>query len=326
MKSSEEMINSLLSRRDEYIKAQHKRNKTVLKTAVITAVCLAAAGAGIWSASLRKPGMAVLNSTPKTSDNTAATESSKGSEEQALPDERIIWANSGNGAEAGTYVTDDVYQAIDEGFTEWEGKIGVSYPLYRALLAAEDSDILAILARPRVDYEFEYEGKTLAEYYTEMCYERNLPEILAQLLKEGDSLKYGAALYETGTPDGEKWAQSFYEERIKYYGDDLLAKYIKDGIFLKEKLDEDIKTAGNITKAADAYTKAYEAYLSVCAAAVNGERPSETDVKRNGIIIFLTRDGFRDFTTDDIDGWGLFDLAVKDLQDEAYTEPEAAVF
>ena len=64
---------------------------------------------------------------------------------------------------------------------------------------------------------------------------------LGQLLKQGDSLKYGEALYTTGTPDGEKWTKDFYEQRVDFYGEEFLAKYIANGEFLRDKVVSDME-------------------------------------------------------------------------------------
>lgn len=63
---------------------------------------------------------------------------------------------------------------------------------------------------------------------------------LGQLLKQGDSLKYGEALYTTGTTDGEKWTKDFYEQRVDFYGEEFLAKYIVNGEFLRDKVVSDM--------------------------------------------------------------------------------------
>jgi len=212
---------------------------------------------------------------------------------------QVIWAEDMN------FVNE-----FDERFTVWHQFDSVGYRLYEALEAGDDDDIFAILARPSVDYTFRYNGKALAEYYTEMCNERNLSEILAQLLKEGDSLKYGEALYKTGTPTGEKWAQSLYEERIAYYGDTILGRYIVNGEFLSGKVEQDIAAAKNSNEATAAYKTAYEAYLNQVASSVKGVLPAEVVVEDNGIIMYLTKDEFSKFSADRIDGW-TFDLAFK---------------
>ena len=213
---------------------------------------------------------------------------------------QVIWAND-----------DAAVDHFVEGLTEWHQFDSVGYRLYDALESGDDNDIFAILARPAVDYTFKYNGKTLAQYYSDMCNDRNLPEILAQLQKEGDSLKYGDALYKTGTPTGEKWAQSWYEERIKYYGDAILGKYIVNGEFLSDKLKQDMATAMNCNEATESYKTAYGAYLSDVAASIHGELPAEVVTEENGIIMYLTREEFSVFSPDGISGW-TFDLASKD--------------
>ena len=42
------------------------------------------------------------------------------------------------------------------------------------------------------------------------------------------------ALYEEGLPDGTRWDKDFYERRIAFYGEALLARYIVNGEFLRE--------------------------------------------------------------------------------------------
>ncbi len=212
---------------------------------------------------------------------------------------QVIWAEDMNSV-------NEFY----EGFRVWYQFDSVGYRLYEALEAGDDNDIFAILTRPSFDYTFRYNGKTLAEYYSDMCNERNLPEILAQLLKEGDSLKYGEALYTTGTPTGEKWAQSWYEERIAYYGETILGKYIVNGEFLSEIVEQDISSAMNSNEATAAYKTAYGAYLNHVASSIKGELPTEVVAEDNGIIMYLTKEEFSKFSADRIDGW-TFDLAFK---------------
>jgi hypothetical protein len=54
-------------------------------------------------------------------------------------------------------------------------------------------------------------------------------------------LKYGDALYTTGTPDGEKWSQELYEREVALIGEDIIAKYIVDGEFLRDKVEADME-------------------------------------------------------------------------------------
>lgn len=71
--------------------------------------------------------------------------------------------------------------------------------------------------------------------------DNRLYDKLGHLLKLGDMLKYGEALYTTGTPDGEKWSQELYEQKVAIIGEDIIAKYIVDGEFLRDKVEADME-------------------------------------------------------------------------------------
>ena len=66
-----------------------------------------------------------------------------------------------------------------EDFTVWHKFTSVGYRLYEALDSGCDDDIFAILARPALDYTFTYNGKTVAEYYSDMC--RNISKVNTML-------------------------------------------------------------------------------------------------------------------------------------------------
>ena len=302
---------------DDIIEAAESRRVSRTSSKVwVRCGAVAAAFVLLLTGALTLPG--VLKQNSPVIDNTSVAEGTNktGAEgsvktdaetkNQDTPDVNVIWADNS---------TMDADHRV-EGLTEWGKFNSVSIRLYEALETGNSDDVFAILARPAIDYDFEYKGKTIAAYYSDMCEEKNLPDLLSQLLKEGDSLKYGTALYETGTPDGEKWDKSFYEERIKYYGDAILEKYIVNGEFLKDKLEQDLEKAKNSTEATDHYIKAVAVYLDQIAAAIHGSLPSEVVPEYNGIIIYLTKDQFSSFTFDGVEGW-TWDLAVKDKLDTA---------
>ena len=82
--------------------------------------------------------------------------------------------------------------------------------------------------------DFTYKGKNLGEY-DEAQHSEEIDK-LDQLLNSGDVLKYGEAVYTTGTPDGTKWGKELYDARVEFFGEELLSKYIVDGEFLKDQL------------------------------------------------------------------------------------------
>lgn len=286
MKNTEEMINSLFERRDRYNEEQKIRQGRMMRTLRIAGTFCLALLVVFGVCKIAAPG-----------DNHVINTVS------AREDDRVMW------------VENSVCVKI-EGLQEWYGKT-VAIRLIEEMNNSKEDTIYAILARPHVNYDFEYKGRALKWYYKDMAEERIMPEVLRQLLKDGDALKYGTALYETGIPGGEKWAQSYYEEKIAYYGQEILNKYIVNGEFLKDKLEADIITADNATEKTVAYRAAYTAYLTSVAEWVKGAYPSEVVIKENGIIMYLTEEQFKAFTASNISGW-TFDLAVKNSYDETY--------
>lgn len=131
----------------------------------------------------------------------------------------------------------------------------------KPLQDAQHTDKIAVLAQMCIDGSFVYEGKTYDEYYQQYRDELRIFDGLGTLLKMGDDLKYGEALYTTGTPSGKKWYQSFYEQMVSYIGEDLIAKYIVDGEFLREEAQaarDNFRTETNMEEV----QKACEEYAS----------------------------------------------------------------
>lgn len=181
--------------------------------------------------------------------------------------------------------------SADCGMVNWNGKT-VTYSLWNILESSGDGDTLALLVKPlSYDSSFVYEGKTPEQYADAWDEERNLPEKLNMLLKDGDSLKYGTLLYEEGTPDGEKWAESLYEEKISFYGDDILNAYIQNGMFLRDKLENDIRAAGECNDARNKYFEAKAAFAAAIAGEING-----TVTDTGCIRINLTKSAFAAFS------------------------------
>jgi hypothetical protein len=165
--------------------------------------------------------------------------------------------------EDNTQVVEPPVTAEDAGFTTEGGK-RVTFGLYAALRdnAGTDTEI-AVMPKYSTDGNYVYNGKTIQQYHNEWDETSNLGEKYGQLLKEGDKLKYGEALYTTGAPDGEKWDKDWYDIRVRFYGEDFLAKYIVDGEFLREKVlaDQTEYYEMNITNSAyKALHEAIDAY------------------------------------------------------------------
>ena len=174
---------------------------------------------------------------PKT---TATTQS-------LLPTYDILWANTADG---------DYNDASD-----WRthGKnIRCHICVAELLKNGSNSEKIAIRAELPVNKDFVYNGQTI-EMYGGYYYCLTLPSTakLAGLLAEGDLLKYGEKLYTIGTPDGVMWTKEKYEQKVAYYGEKVLSRYIVDGEFLREKAESHYKTIttaeGNFLEACKAY-------------------------------------------------------------------------
>lgn len=332
MKTYEEKTQRVFQKIEEEAAARRQRSRTVKRVAApVLSLCLvAAAGFGAWQAGLfpKSPAISAAGESGipiPNPDGTIQREERPdtvpsytilrpGDEgyvapvptpEPGTPDEQtqIGEGPDSTGADASTAPEGEEGVCIDAGFrlTQWGNK-AVLRGLADALEEAPADRVFDILAHPYIDYGFVFEGRTLAEYYSDMCEERNLPEILAQLLKEGDALKYGTALYESGTPEGEKWAQSLYEERIEFYGTGILDKYIADGEFLRGQVESDLEAAGTAKEKTRMYKTAFAAYYRHLIESLQISVPA--DVKEtDGILLHMTAGEFRDFTADHIEGW-----------------------
>lgn len=176
----------------------------------------------------------------------------------------------------------------------WEGWRVDSYSLYQELEKADPDQYFALHISKTFWDGFVYNGKTVAQIRQEKEDKYNLFEKLAQLLKDGDVLKYGELVYTVGTPDGEKWAKELYDERIEYFGEELLSKYIVDGEFNKAQVEEDSSNA--IAEAEqleimddDAY-KAYHSSYVDDTEKIFSEMGFYTVVKNKKLFVFIQKE------------------------------------
>ena len=191
----------------------------------------------------------------------------------------------------------------------WEGWRVDSYSLYQELEKADPEQYFALHITKTFWEGFVYNGKTVAQIRQEKEDKYVLFEKLAQLLKDGDVLKYGDLVYTTGTPEGEKWAKELYDERIEYYGEELLSKYIVDGEFSKAQVEEDSSNA--ITEAeqleimADDAYKAYHSSYVDDTEKVFSELGLCTIVKNNKLFVFIQKEKLANLEVADKGGYKL---------------------
>lgn len=336
MKSCEEMVQSLLLRRERYEIERKKRRKRAVGFSASALCCGLALGFLFLLPELRdNSATALLVSSPAPTDNGGSDTG-----EQLIPDgpqKDLIEPDGGNDAEIGEPepdgpVTDaaepgggalqpgeqitigSAYSSEETMFYWWKNRVNMSGRLYWALEDDPDGEFaVTAVYRPATANitSFVYEGKTLAEWGIGAVEAMLLPDKMVQLLKMGDSLKYGTALYETGTPDGEKWDKGWYEDRIAFFGEELLDRYLVDGEFLREELEQDLENYDNSAEieAEEAYGRAFAAYLeTVLPEAVQkltalGIPCERTPDRNDRLLLTVTAAELENLPLDDLKNW-----------------------
>ena len=221
---------------------------------------------------------------------------------------------SNNGWEAAQIAyeakSDDDIMFYDSIYVKWNGKEVMSN-LYEKLRKPSE-EVLPINFKLSMspDYNFVYKGKKLSEYANANNSEYMTK--LRDLMGYGNTLRYGEMVYTTGTPEGMKWTQEWYEDRVEYFGEELLSKYIVDGEFLEENLRLDInEIMKNNRIANDEAEKAYYRYKANEAVKQldkqNISYEYMNDPKR--LVIYVTADEFKALSLDNIARYGL-DISV----------------
>lgn len=302
MKTYEEKTRDVLNRINEEKKRHAQRTKRIVAS-LISLCIISVLGFGVWQKGvfLKSPAISrnvYLKTNSDTDIDMPEVEPQEPSEEEWPPSE-----------------VDPSCIYLGSNITLWNNKMLIG-DLVETLNNVPASEIIDIHADPYIDYEFVYSGKTLAQYYSDMCDEKMLPELLAQLLKFGDSLKYGTMLYEGTAPNGEVWAQSYYEEIITFFGQELLNKYIIDGEFLADRVQSDLTAAqqsAETANAVNAYNEALTEYYQYLVNTLQTSLPP--DVKgTDGIILHMTSEEFQRFTANEIEAWS-FSLEFENSED-----------
>lgn len=313
MKNSNEMVNSLLKRREHY-EAEQKRKRSVI-TRTVTSMCcfclVALLGIGVWQSGLfntTQPPVvngdsSSLQGTDKTNPTNPGNNVSAG-----IPDTPIIWGDANS-------------EVQDAGFCTWNGKM-ITLSLYDVLSDEKNKDcLIAIGVSFGLDNGFVYNGKTISEYEAEADNAELLSNRLGELLKIGDELKYGESLYKTGTPDGKKWAKQLYDETVERIGKDVLSTYIVDGEFLKDKLEADIAAYDASASSRNAWYEAIEAYYEYIAKETAGKL-QEGNVNcegRKGLVVYVTID---EFSILEIENVSFYSLALNENEAGDLTETQ----
>lgn len=266
MKNYEEMAQNALSRIDEYNIMKKKRRNTIVKISapIMSLAIVALVGIGIYKQNT-PPTTALPNTSNSdiTIENTTTQDISAefptNSTEQ-LPSIHM------------TQSMDDLCQPFDsESWIDIENYMSISNTFYNKYNRMSDSDILDIYIVPSINWEYEYNGNTINDYYVIMSNIRVELDKMGTLLKMGEDLKYGEALCTTGNAEGIKWDTNLYNETVSSIGDELIKTYIVNGEFLKDDLENDYSACEQKIKDAETnYNDARYVYVKEIADEVGG--------------------------------------------------------
>ena len=317
MKNYEEITAALLRRREEYERKKKRQRLLLSRAGVMAASCALVAVLALQPLAMPN-GDVPLTQMPDYSEDGGKTNNkgpgNQGAGEGTQDPNRPVNDDSDHDDpdnNQGGNVDHDRPQIIDpdDDFAvgAWQGK-QVTGQLLEWLQNADAADMLPMVwAKPGIDMSYHYKGETLQQYWNAAEAERKWPERMASLYKMGDSLKYGEALYTTGTPDGEKWEEELYWEVVTYIGQELLDRFIVEGVFLKEKLWETMKDSEYLYAAQARWTDALEAYREYACSAAKGVligQGLEAYHPGNYVgIAKITKAQFEAIDADYFDGW-----------------------
>ena len=347
------MADDALSRISQYeIEKQNKRKRIIKIAAPVVSCCLVVAVCiGMWQGGMLKD-RTKLADPSGPSENFIDPEEIEAQNEQEKQLEQQYekqQAGQGNSKQSDAKTDEQIIISDNEDIKGsesssmdfclfwWKNKISMYGDLYWAINDNPDGTF-AVTAKYRPTPQnvtgFTYEGKTLYQLAVETDNERMMPEKMMELLKVGDELKYGTALYETGTPDGIKWDRALYEEKVAYFGS-LLDKYITNGRFLSDQLKQDIEALQGInvttpdgttttiihgdTSARELYARAYNVYIEGVLAET--ERIlSEKNIKcervpysTDSLKLVVTADELENLPLEHMEFW-VFSLTNNDLK------------
>ena len=150
---------------------------------------------------------------------------------------------------------------------DWNGWV-IDWDLQSAMASAGEHTVLAVRVetKERVALNaFSHDGSTYNKLQSELRLCWNKIFALNELYQMRDLLKYGEALYTTGTPDGVKWTEDQYRYTIAYVGANAVEKYFVDGQFRHQLWQRDVQAleekiadlAGHVEVLVAAYEEQY---------------------------------------------------------------------
>lgn len=311
MKTCDEMVNSLLRRREQFLAEQKQKRRTAAKMTAAGGSCALAAAVGVLvlnSGMLREKKTIVPDELSAISDNSS-TVNDEPQSPTIVDDSSIIW-----GISSSVTSHDDKLMVQKK----CNGK-NIDYSLHYAFEEYDDNCTFAVSAT-HICYDDNCSfTKTLEQFLAEDYARTEKIRCMELLTKMGDELKYGEALYLTGTPDGVKWAKEYYDSTVAEMGEELLSKYIVDGEFLKDELIRDLDTEyAERDKAMDAYGKAYAEHRADMCTTLRKELEEKgiycEQRSPAALILYISETDLTELTLEDPKNW-VFGLAYKESED-----------
>ena len=267
MKTCDEMVNSLLRRREQFLLEKRQKRKTAAKITAAGGSCALAAAVGIGvlnSGILREKKTVIPDDFSAITDNSSTvSDNSSSANDESGDDFCLIDPNIS---------PDDIAEHL------WNGKI-IKGALYKAFDEYDDDRIFKVSAFCSSIDNFEYDN--IDKYIAAM----HKPTLLKRLIEYGDELKYGEALCTTGTPEGITWTKELYDDTVSFIGKELIDEYIIDGEFLKDRAERDYEAACNeLETERELYEQSFYDYMTL----VYG--PLMKQLQEKGISCELTSD------------------------------------
>lgn len=320
MKTCDEMVNSLLKRREQFLLKQKQKRRTIAKIAVSGGCCVLAAviGVGIWnSGMLREKGTIIFDNSSAISNNSFPVNSEpvENSAPPVLDHSSVIWAESGVDDKVDIIVNEEVVGAFDS----FNGKV-ITKTLSEAFKAHDDSSVFAaaVFYFPYdKDEDFVYNGKTLGEYDRDWWKKWWKSMNMLLLRNNAEYLINGEEYYQN-----DYWSKMDYDIGIEHLSEipELVAEYFVDGEFLSDEFYRDLDTVDKEYHASyDTYEQAYNAWkISRFEEEIERLKALGVDCElrenRDSFVMFVTKDEFAALTFDDSGNW-FFGLAQENERD-----------
>ena len=322
MKTCDEMVNSLLKRREQYLLEQKQKRRTAAKITAAGGCCALAAviGTGIRSSGkLWEKGTMVPENSSVISGNSFPANSGPDNITPPMLDRSsVIWA--GSDADDYVYIAGEVVNAVEGAFDSFNGKV-ITKTLSEAFKEHDDDSVFAVgvfyFPFDQEDKDFVYNGKTLAEYEEDEWEKWWRRRNLDMMERYAEYLLNGEEYYQT-----DIWIKNDYERAMILINEirETVSEYFIDGEYLEEELLRDLETANEeyrISK--DAYDRAYNAWKTsvfeketerLRALGINCELRNSPD----SFVMFVTKDELAELTFDDSGHW-IFGLARENDRD-----------